>query len=408
MSFRILITASTFPRFGGDVEPRFIYDFARLLIKIKGYDVTVLVPNDTESDEEEWMAGVRVKRYNYMPVKRWQTLASPGAILSRVKEKPIRIIQVPFLMLSLYLAIRREMREERYDLVHAHWIVPQGFIQSCFSGRKAPPFILTGHGTDVLGLNSELFRWMKRRALNKANGVTVVSSALSEAIGDIFDCGEKSVEVMPMGCDLRRFNPELRDHKLYKRIGISGTVILFVGRITEQKGIEYLIRAMDNEAIRSTDSNLVIIGDGDQKEELLSLIRRLHLDEKVTVLDPIDHNRLGSYYASADIFCGPTLAEGFGLAFIEASASGLPIVATTVDGVKEAVIDNKTGFLVEPQKPESLARALRRLIDSGVLRTKMGRIGRRHAELFSWENVVNGYSRLYEQVILKSGGDEHN
>lgn len=407
MSYKILITASTFTRFYDDVEPRFIYDFARSLRTIKGYDITVLVPNDAESEEEEWMEGVRIKRYNYLPIKRWQTLVYPGAILSRIKEKPIRIIQVPFLMLGLYLAIRSELREEHYDLVHSHWIVPQGFIQSCFSGRKVPPFILTGHGTDVLGLNKGLFRWMKRRTYHKAKRITVVSLALREAILDNYDCGEKSVEVMPMGCDLRRFNPKLRDLKLYKGIGISGKVILYVGRLTKLKGVEHLIRAMDNDALRLTDSNLVIIGDGDHKQELLHLVRRLNLHDKVTFLGPIDHNRLGRYYASADVFCGPTLAEGFGLTYIEASASGIPIVATSVDGVKEAVIDEVTGILVEPQKPEVLAKALRKLLDSEVTRIKMGRTGRSHAGLFSWENVVNGYSRLYEQVILRSGGDDH-
>ena len=97
---KLLITASTFPRWKNDTEPRFILDFAKAMLQY--YDVTVLVPAAAGAKEKEILEGVKVIRYHYLPVHKWETLCYPGAIVPRIKEKKTRIFQVPFLMFSLW------------------------------------------------------------------------------------------------------------------------------------------------------------------------------------------------------------------------------------------------------------------------------------------------------------------
>ena len=123
---KLLITASTFPRYKGDSEPRFVLDLAVALLPY--FDITVLVPACPESIEYEILEGIKVVRYHYFPIHKWETLCYPGAIVPRIKEKKIRILLVPFLLWGLYWNLRR--MSKFVDAVHAHWLIPQGIVQS--------------------------------------------------------------------------------------------------------------------------------------------------------------------------------------------------------------------------------------------------------------------------------------
>ena len=125
---KLLITGSTFPRWKGDTEPRFIFDYADAMAEY--YDVTVLVPAAPGAKDRERMSNVNVIRYHYFPIHKWETLCYPGAIVPRIKEKKIRLFLVPFLFLSLYCHLKKIL--PKYDIVHAHWLIPQGIVQSFF------------------------------------------------------------------------------------------------------------------------------------------------------------------------------------------------------------------------------------------------------------------------------------
>ena len=170
---KLLITGSTFPRWKGDTEPRFIFDYADAMAEY--YDVTVLVPAAPGAKDRERMSNVNVIRYHYFPIHKWETLCYPGAIVPRIKEKKIRLFLVPFLFLSLYCHLKKIL--PKYDIVHAHWLIPQGIVQSFFKNK---PYIVTGHGGDVTSLNKGLFRGLKIRCLKNARHVTVVSEHLKK------------------------------------------------------------------------------------------------------------------------------------------------------------------------------------------------------------------------------------
>ncbi|WP_300920416.1 glycosyltransferase, partial [uncultured Dubosiella sp.] len=175
---RLFVTGSTFPRWKGDTEPRFVLDLCKALTPY--YDVTALMPMAPGAKEEEVLEGVKVKRFHYFPIHKWETLCYPGAIVPRIKQKKIRALLVPFLMLSLYHNLNKYKKD--YDFVHAHWFIPQGIVQSFVK----KPFIVTGHGGDVTSLNSGLFKKLKKRVLKKAKGITFVSQQLEDYLYDFF------------------------------------------------------------------------------------------------------------------------------------------------------------------------------------------------------------------------------
>lgn len=161
---KLLVTGSTFPRWNEDTEPRFILDYAKAMTEY--FEVHVLVPMAPGAKENENMEGVNVHRFHYFPIHKWETLCYSGAIVPRIKEKKIRILLVPFLLLSMKHALKQYSK--KVDLVHAHWLIPQGIMQS---GIKNTPYIVTGHGGDVTSLNIGPLKAMKKKHFKIQNGL---------------------------------------------------------------------------------------------------------------------------------------------------------------------------------------------------------------------------------------------
>lgn len=401
---KLLVTASTFPRFVGDTEPPFVFDLSRQLLK--EFEVTVLVPASPEAKPRENMEGLEVIRYHYAPTPSLETLVYPGSILARLKENPLRLLQVPLLLLGLYRALDKLLKEEVFDLIHCHWLIPQGLIQSFFINRPySPPYVVTGHGADVLSLKLGMIQKLKKHTIKQSAAVTVVSSQLQQELVQLMDTEKVDIRVMPMGCHLSKFSPELRQEGYFKNFGLKSPVILFVGRLAEKKGVTYLIKALTKFPLNQSSASLAIVGDGPLKSTLMKEVTQLGLERRVHFFGPLNHEELPKIYASADIFCCPSIvtksgdSEGLGMVIIEAGSSGLPVVATRVGGIPDAVVDGKTGILVPEQNSTDLALALTELIMNPEKRKIMGKAAIKHVQKFSWDIVGKGYGELFYQVI---------
>ncbi|MBM7688896.1 hypothetical protein BCR24_04435 [Enterococcus ureilyticus] len=382
---KLLVTASTFPRWQDDTEPKFIYDLCKEYAKY--YDVTVLVPSTYGALNKEEMEGLHVVRYRYFPIKKLETLAYPGAIVPRIKEKKSRALLVPFMFIAMYFAIRKEMK--KVDAVHSNWLIPQGIIQQFFK----KPFVLTGLGGDVTSLNKGFIKKMKMRTLLKASAVTVVSKDLKEHLEKEYRY--EKAEVIPMGVDLTKFSPKYRQDNFFETNGKP--VILFVGRLAEKKGAKYLIRAM-----AKIDAVLIIVGDGPEKEVLMQEAN--HVQADIRFVGSKNKDELAVINASCDIFCVPSVVakdgdkDGLPVALIEAMASGVPVVASDVGGINEAVEDNVNGFLVEPSDVQELESKLNELLSERNRRLDMGKKARLKAEEFDFIEIGKKYKQIFDNL----------
>lgn len=153
--------ATTFPRWNGDSEPRFILDFAKSLLPYA--DVTVLVPSSPGALDKEVMEGVKVERFHYFPVHEKETLTAPGAMVSRIKEDKKRGLLLPF----FYKAFIREIQNRigTFDVLHANWVIPGGYVAYQALKMTNVPYVITCHGSDINSLNNSVFINMKKRHL---------------------------------------------------------------------------------------------------------------------------------------------------------------------------------------------------------------------------------------------------
>src|SRR6478752_2389597 len=175
---RVLVLSTTFPVVAGDGTPEFVLTLSADLVR-RGHLVTVVVPRVAGSAEQELMDGVRVHRFGYFP-RRWESLAD-GAIMPNLRQKPIRWLQAPSLLVSFWLTARREARRTQADVVQAHWVVPAGLIARLL-GR---PYVITAHGADAYTLRGAPFSWLKKSALRHASITVPVSRAIGVELNNL-------------------------------------------------------------------------------------------------------------------------------------------------------------------------------------------------------------------------------
>ncbi len=278
------------------------------------------------------------------------------------------------------------------DIFHSHHASSFGFLASFVSH---PRKVLSVWGYDVIAFpfKNVIYKAIIKRALSHASYITATSRYLKDAVLSLNN-RLSNIEVIPFGVDLKQFKYVERTPGDLVTIGIAKS-------LRPKYGIDILIRAFHKLHLKYDNLRLKIAGKGDSGPEYKKLVADLNLNELVEFTGFIEHNRLPAFLADIDIFAMPSnCLEAFGVAALEASAAGLPVVAAAVGGVPEVVNDGQTGFLVKMGVVDELAAAIEKLIVSFELRGKMGRAGREFVENnYRWENNLLAMDNLYRRVI---------
>lgn len=300
----------------------------------------------------------------------------------------------------------RVLRQQRPVLVHAHFGGDGGFVQPLCQRLKIP-LVVTCHGYDAtwdtpgwttIRSQGDFFRALllrkRDRALATADRIVAVSQFICDQLVRRGGAADKIV-VHYIGIDRRRFRPCVVQRD---------PIVLYVGRLVEKKGVEYLVRAMVAVQRQVPGVRLGIIGDGELRSHLQSLTDRLSVRTQFLGQQPPDQVR--HWMNRAQVFCGPSIiarsgdAEGFGMVFAEAQAMGLPVVSFATGGIPEAVIHGETGLLAPEKDTEQLAKNLIRLLADAELRQKFALAGQAHvAAKFDLQKNTGQLETIYDEVV---------
>jgi len=396
---RVLVLTSTFPRWENDTEPAFIFELSRRLAA--SFDVTVLSPRTPGSKRQEDMAGMRVIRFPYF-FGRWEKLAMHGGgILNHLKTNPVYYLMVPFFLLGQLLAVSHLLRNERFDVIHAHWLIPQGFIAalSLLITRRKIPLLCTSHGGDLFALKGKDLQRLKRWVMDKSAALTVVSKAMKTTVVDMGIVPDK-VEVIPMGVDLKGlFTPD-------PRVQRKTDELLFVGRLVEKKGVHFLLEAMPAVLKKYPTVRLILAGSGPMEQELQQQAQRLQISDKVCFLGMVSQTELPAMYRKATLAIFPFIVaksgdqEGFGLVQVEAMGCECPIIAGDLPAIHDIVIHEENGLIVESGNIRALADAIIQTLDDKDLRLKLAEKARMQVmERFDWEVIAGKYGKIYQALL---------
>jgi len=293
------------------------------------------------------------------------------------------------LYITHHNAIKRAIRNFKPDILHAHHCSSYGFLGALQSFH---PFVISVWGYDVLEFpqKSPLHKSIIKYSLKKADEVTATSQALANSVKELTGM---AANIIPFGVDksFLLVNREYRESEL--TIGI-------IKDLKPVYGLNILIEAVSNLINKGNHVKLKILGEGGLKNELQELCKTLKIVEHVIFKEKVPHNLVVDILKEFDIFAITSFSEGFGVAAVEAMATGLPVVASNVGGLPEVVDDGKTGTLVEPGNVEELTKALETYLLSRELRSEHGRNGRAKVESqYNWQENVEMMNQLYKKVI---------
>jgi glycosyltransferase involved in cell wall biosynthesis len=333
---RVLVLTTSYPRFAADIAGAFVRDAVDSL-RAEGVEVDVVSPASF----------------------RHFGIAYGDGIAGNLRRRPWLVLALPLFFVAYARAARKASRG--VDLVHSHWL-PSAL--PALATRR--PFVLQLWGTDVE--LARRIRWVARRLVRRARLVVVASEALAAAASDL---GARDVRVVPSGVDLpgRVGDPDDPPHALY------------VGRLSEEKGVLELVEAADG-------LPLVVVGDGPLRERVPG------------ALGFVAPGELGPYYERAAVVVCPSRREGYGVVAREAMAYGRPVVASAVGGLPDAVEDGVTGLLAPPRDPAALRAALRRVLEDAALRERLGAAaGVRARERFGRDAAARATVAVYRDAL---------
>jgi len=284
------------------------------------------------------------------------------------------------------------IRKEKYDLSHSFFTVPCGFLSLIFKWFFGVPYIISLRGADVPGYSDRfpmiyfLLTPIIKLIWSGASSVISNSQGLKELA--LKTNPKQKIDTIFNGIDVSEFKPAEKISENFQ--------IICVSRLTQRKGLHFLISAFAKIISEFPNVQLKIVGEGDAQEKLEFQTKELGLKEKINFTGRIEHEKLPSIYSQSSVFVLPSLNEGMSNTMLEALATGLPIIATNTGGTKELVEDGVNGFIVKMEDSDDIAEKIKLLISNPELQKRMSLASRKKSESLSWESVAKKYYKLYQ------------
>lgn len=379
MGLRICILSVDFlPNVGGIAAH--VYELARALRSL-GNDVTIVTFRDAFfAPKEETVDGLHIVRV-YLPKNT--------------------VLLYPVFALLEYFTVRRIVREKKIDLLHSHYVFPDGFVSRLQSGV---PGVATEHTSGFLDrLERGRMLWLYRWVYARMDQIIAPSDELAGAVGSL-GVPRQKITFVSNGVDTDKFSPEVPPRDLRKQYTLAPEtrIVLCPRRLEPKNGVKYLVEAVPAVLRECPDTRFFIVG-GSYPDQLVLLQKRgreLGVQNHIIFAGSVPNAEMPSWYTAADVVVLPSLKEATSIAGLEAMACGRPLVGTNVGGIPYLIDDGKTGLLVEPKDPPGLADALVNVLTNDTTRREMGVAARKKAvDLFSWARIAGTVQGIYTRTL---------
>lgn len=414
MKIANIVRRFSFEEWGG--TETVVWNTSKCLVQ-RGWEADILCTNALSIVPEELFSGVNIRRFNYF-YPYFPLFAANRVRLDKKGGNPYSFGLFNF------------MKQQDYDLLHCHTMARMGEMVKKIAGIKHIPYVVSFHGGCYDVPKEEIAEMIKpvRHSFNygkiidaglgfngdfidKANGIICVGLNEYELAKQRYP--DKIIEYIPNGVELEKFSvrPDF-DFRLKYNIHKDSRVILCVSRIDYQKNQKRLIDFAAKMISADEDLHFVIIGPVTADlyyNELKEQIRDSYIQNRVTVIEGLspDSRDLVAAYHCADMFILPSLHEPFGIVVLEAWASGVPVIASRVGGLKNLITENHDGIFFDPESTDSLIEAYHRLVkDPGFKQRLANNAYSTVTNNYTWEKITDKLTEFYQKVVDEYGKEK--
>lgn len=387
----LMLTWEYPPRVVGGIA-RVVHDLSHRLIK-DGHEVTVVTYKEGNVEDFEDDNGVKVYRVN-------NYMINPNNFIDW-------IMQLNFNLTSKATEIIN--KEGPFDVIHAHdWLV--AYAAKTLKDSFKTPIIATIHATEAgrnSGIHDEVQRYINDTEwmlTYESTEVIVNSNYMKSELQRLFGLPYEKINVVPNGVNLNLYNGVEKDYNFRRQYAADNEkIILYVGRLVYEKGIQNLIAAMPKVLNGYHDSKLIIAGKGGMIDELRDEVRRLNIENKVYFTGYLNLNQVTKMYKCADVAVFPSTYEPFGVVALEGMLSGTPIVVSDVGGLNEIVQHRENGMKSYAGNPNSIADSILELLYNPGLGAEVSRAAKAKVKAqYNWNKIAQDTHFIYQKAICQT------
>jgi len=414
----ICMLTTSYPKYPGETTAPFIEEIAAGLAR-RGHTIHLVAPFHRDVQRAQVERGVHFHFFRYSPWRALNVWGYAEALRADVGLRGRVLIAAPLALAATVRALLQLTKAPApgattdcvapFDLVHAHWVLPNGVPAALVARLRGLPLVISLHGSDVyLAERAIPLTLAAAGAFRAAQSVTACSGDLQRRALRL-GARPGSVEVIPYGVDPQFFQPDEQAGAFVRaelELAQDTPLIIAVGRLVYKKGLTFLLEAMPRIRARHPNAMLVVGGYGDLREELERRAQAIGIAANVRFPGQLSRERTARYISAADVFVVPSIrdqngnVDGLPNVLLEGMGAARPIVASDLAGIPEVITGGEHGLLVPERDAEALAAAIIRLLDDRALAQRLGTAARRRvlAEL-TWDATSARFEAAYEHAL---------
>jgi glycosyltransferase involved in cell wall biosynthesis len=405
---RIVMLTSSYPKYRGETTAPFIEEIAAALVA-RGHTVHMVAPYHPHLQREPVERGVHLHFFRYAPAPSFNVWGYAQSLFGDTDIKWQTLAVMPFALGASARGLARilaQFRPPDFDLVHAHWVIPNGMPAALVARLAHLPLLVSLHGSDIyLSEQHPALAMVSGMVFGAASGITACSSDLYMR-GLRLGARPALTHVVPYGINPHEFRPDV-DARAQVRHELelpdNAPLVLALGRLVYKKGFNVLLDAWPHVLAQHPDALLTLVGYGDLRAMLEQQAARLGITSRVRFTGQLERSRAATYLAAADVFALPIVrdrgTDGLPNVLLEAMAAGLPIVASRVAGVPDVIEDGQHGLTIPERDPPALAAAINRLLSNRTLAARLGAAARQRIETeLTWDHTAQRFEQIYETI----------